>query len=121
AYGVGTQSSVLNSLLHGQSVATPESHGQVYKPGARTTANENLTLYGNETRHFGPVNQGSGIKRSQGMFRHPAIAAGFCGLILPIVLTYIIAARNNRDRILLLIAFASGITALLLTFSRAGM
>jgi hypothetical protein len=39
-------------------------------------------------------------ERSQGMFRHPAIAASLCGLTLPLVLAYLIAARKRRDRML---------------------
>jgi O-Antigen ligase len=55
------------------------------------------------------------------MFRHPAIAASLCGLTLPIVLAYLIAARKDRDRILFFIVYAWGLIALLLTFSRAGL
>ena len=62
----------------------------------------------------------SQIKRSQGMFRHPAIAAGLCGLVLPIVLAYLMAAQKNRYRILFFLVYVWGFIALLLTFSRAG-
>ena len=54
------------------------------------------------------------------MFRHPAIPASICGLILPIVLAYLVAARRNRDRILLFMVFILGVAGLVLTFSRAG-
>jgi len=106
--------------LHDQAVTTI-SQGQAYKPGAKTSYNDNLTLYGTG-RRFGPADRGQGseIKRSQGMFRHPAIPASLCGLTLPIVLAYLIAARNNRDRTLCFTVFVLGITALVLTFSRAG-
>jgi hypothetical protein len=97
------------------------SQGQAYKPGAKASVYKNLTLHDME-RHYGQANwgQGSEIKRSQGMFRHPSIPAGLCGLTLPIVLAYLIVAQVNRDRILLFMVFALGITALMLTFSRAG-
>jgi hypothetical protein len=97
------------------------SQGQAYKPGAKPSVSESLTLH-DTGRRFGPANrgQGSDIKRSQGMFRHPAIPAGLCGLTLPIVLAYLIVARTNRDRILFFMVFVLGITALALTFSRAG-
>jgi O-Antigen ligase len=117
--GIGTESSIF-ARLHDQAVTTI-SQGQAYKPGAKTSYNDNLTLYGTG-RRFGPADreQGSEIKRSQGMFRHPAIPASLCGLTLPIVLAYLIVARTNRDRILFFMVFALGITALVLTFSRAG-
>jgi O-Antigen ligase len=101
--------------------AVTSSQGQAYKPGAKAQAGESLTLH-DTGRRFGPANrgQGSDIKRSQGMFRHPAIPAGLCGLTLPIVLAYLITARTNRDRILFFMVFVLGITALALTFSRAG-
>jgi hypothetical protein len=101
--------------------AVTSSQGQAYKPGAKAPASENLTLH-DTGRRFGSANrgQGSDIKRSQGMFRHPAIPASLCGLTLPIVLAYLIVARTNRDRILLFVVFVLGITALALTFSRAG-
>jgi O-Antigen ligase len=117
--GIGTESSIF-ARLHDQAVTTI-SQGQAYKPGAKTSYNDNLTLYGTG-RRFGPADRGQGseIKRSQGMFRHPAIPASLCGLTLPIVLAYLIVARTNRDRILFFMVFALGITALVLTFSRAG-
>ena len=60
------------------------------------------------------------LKRSQGMFLHPAIPASLCGLILPIVLAYLIYSKTNRNRILFFLLYAWGFLALLLTFSRAG-
>lgn len=62
----------------------------------------------------------SEVKRSQGIFRHPAIPAGLCGLILPIVLAYLVSARRHRDKLLFFLLFVWGFVALLLTFSRAG-
>src|SRR5260370_32078364 len=115
---IGTESSVF-ARLHDQVVTI--SQGQAYKPVAKASSNENLTLH-DTGRRFGPANRGQGseIKRSQGMFRHPAIPAGLCGLNLPIVLAYLIVARTNRDRILFFMVFALGISALVLTVSRAG-
>ncbi len=62
---------------------------------AQKTKFDTLTL-NNKGRDFGSVDDptASQIKRSQGMFRHPAIAAGLCGLVLPIVLAYLIAAQK---------------------------
>jgi hypothetical protein len=124
--GVGTENSVFASL-HDRAVASSpdqaatSSKSQAYKPGAKHSGNENLTLGGTE-RRFGLANRadGSEIIRSQGMFRHPAIPASLCGLTLPIVIACLVAARTNRERILLLIVFVLGIAALVLTFSRAG-
>ena len=62
----------------------------------------------------------SQLKRSQGMFRHPAMPASLCGLVLPIVLAYLISAKTIRERILFFLIYAWGFVALLLTFSRAG-
>jgi len=64
---------------------------------------------------------GSDVKRSQGMFRHPAIPAALCGMVLPVVLAYLLTSRTTRDTVLLILVFALGILALLLTFSRAGL
>jgi hypothetical protein len=114
---IGTETAIF-ARLHDQVVTI--SQGQAFKPKARG-ASEDLTLH--ETgRRFGLANRGQGseIKRSQGMFRHPAMPASLCGLTLPIVLAYLVAARTNRDRILLFMVFILGITALVLTFSRAG-
>ncbi len=118
--GIGTESSVFAGL-HDQPVVTI-SRGEAHKPGAKVSDNENLTLHGTE-RRFGPTNpgQGSEIIRSQGMFRHPAIAASLCSLTLPIVLAYLIAARTTRDRILFFMVYSWGFIGLLLTFSRAGL
>jgi O-Antigen ligase len=60
------------------------------------------------------------IKRSQGIFRHPAIPASLCGLILPVVLAYFVAARRAVTRILLALLYLWGLAGLVLTFSRAG-
>jgi hypothetical protein len=116
--GIGTETSIF-ARLHDQAVTI--SQGQAFKPGAKAPAGENLTLH-DMGRRFGPANgrEGSEIKRSQGMFRHPAIPASLCGLTLPIVLAYLIVARTHRDRILYCMVFILGITALVLTFSRAG-
>ena len=82
---------------------------------------DTLTL-NNSGRSLGSVDgpNEADIKRSQGMFRHPAIAAGLCGLVLPIVLARLVAAQRNSDRILFFLVFVWGFVALLLTFSRAG-
>jgi hypothetical protein len=116
--GIGTESSIF-ARLH--DVEVSNSKGHAYKPGATAAENDTLTL-NDMKRRFGPAGHGDGsqIKRSQGMFRHPAIAANLCGLMLPIVLAYLVAARTNRDRLLLSVVFALGIAALALTFSRAG-
>ncbi len=60
------------------------------------------------------------LKRSQGMFLHPAIPAGLCGLLSPIVLAYLLSAKRTRDRIILFLVYVWTFVALLLTFSRAG-
>ena len=85
------------------------------------TSFDTLTLSSND-RDLGSVDHvnGSQIKRSQGIFRHPAIAAGLCGLVLPVALAYLVAAQNNRDRILFFLVYLWGFVALVLTFSRAG-
>jgi hypothetical protein len=114
--GVGTENSIF-ARLH--DLPDTSSQGQAHKPAANS-GNENLTLHGIEHR-FGSRGAGSDIVRSQGMFKHPAIAAGMFGLTLPVVLAYLMAARNNRDRILFFVVFAWGLTALVLTFSRAGL
>jgi hypothetical protein len=64
---------------------------------------------------------GSYTKRSAGIFGHPALAACFLELTLPIALAYLMAARRHHDRILFGALFASGCVASYLTFSRAGL
>jgi O-antigen ligase len=112
--GYGTVTSIFSSLK--------DEPGRVgFKPGKRMQFNQDL-IVGDQSRGLG--RQGrvseSATKRSQGMFGHPAIPASICGLILPIVLAYLVAARRNRDRILLFIVFILGVAGLVLTFSRAG-
>jgi hypothetical protein len=112
--GYGTVTSIFSSLK--------DEPGRVgFKPGKRTQFNRDLTV-GDEGRGLG--RQGrvseSATKRSQGIFRHPAIPASMCGLVLPIVLAYLVTARRNRDRILLFMVFILGVAGLVLTFSRAG-
>ena len=82
---------------------------------------DTLTL-NNSGRGLGSIGRPNetDIKRSQGMFRHPAIAAGLCGLVLPMVLAHLAGAQRNRDRALFFLMFIWGFVALLLTFSRAG-
>jgi len=90
--------------------------------GFKQSTRSDLTLQNDQGRRGGKEGQlsESALKRSQGMFRHPAIAASLCGLILPIVLAYLVAARRNRDRILFFMVFILGVAGLMLTFSRAG-
>ena len=71
-------------------------------------------------RNLGSMGRIRGIKRSQGMFRHPAIAAGVCAVLLPTILAYLVVATRSLDRILYCLVYAWGFVALLLTFSRAG-
>lgn len=118
--GIGTDT-VAFAGLHDQPAATGSTRRYTTKkdstPGIGT-----LTLHIDER---GPGSlfhgEGSEIKRSQGMFRHPAIPASLSGLVLPIVLAYLITAKNNRDRIFYFFVYALGFLALLLTFSRAGL
>ncbi len=60
-------------------------------------------------------------KRSEGMFSHPAIAAAYLGLTVPMALAFMAAARRWRYRILFGAFVASGFFASYLTFSRAGL
>jgi hypothetical protein len=116
--GIGTNTAIFASL-HDQPGASGDSHAP--KAGKHNQGAENLTLNGETSRFPGASGSGgSQLKRSQGMFRHPAIPASLFGLTLPIVLGYLVVARTNRDRILLFSVFVLGITALVLTFSRAG-
>jgi O-antigen ligase len=81
-----------------------------------------LTLHTDEQGVGSAVHgNGSEVKRSQGMFRHPGIAAGLCGMVLPVVLAYLLTSRTTRDTVLLILVYALGFLALLLTFSRAGL
>ena len=112
--GYGTETSFF-SILHEQPVTGAHNPGTKKAPDSGT-----LTLE-STGRGLGKGGaQDAGLKRSQGIFRHPAIPASLCGLILPIVLAYLIAARTSRERFLLFMVFVLGITALVLTFSRAG-
>jgi O-antigen ligase len=111
--GYGTKASIFSSLKD-----EPAISESGFKPGKPTQFNGGASLTLDNER--GLKVPESAIKRSQGMFRHPAIAASVCGLILPIVLAYLVAARRNRDRILFFMVFILGVAGLILTFSRAG-
>jgi hypothetical protein len=106
-------------------VAFVSLHDPSNKPETRTSDNPTLTLHNKDSGPGPQINkdddQGSEIKRSQGIFRHPGIPASLSALILPIVFAYLLTARSNRDRILFLIVLAWGFIGLLLTFSRAGL
>jgi hypothetical protein len=118
--GIGTDT-VAFAGLHDQAPANAQPQTQTHKskdsapPPSLTLHIEEHSLGSND---HGP---GSSIKRSQGMFGHPAIPASLCGLTLPMVLAYLIAARTNRDRIFFAMVYAWGFVALLLTFSRGGL
>jgi hypothetical protein len=115
--GYGPEVSIL-SILKEQPAA---SKGVGFKPVKPGHFKQALTVdaQSRDIRQQGEISE-SAIKRSQGIFRHPAIPASMCGLILPIVLAYLVAARRNRDRILWSMLFILGSAALVLTFSRAG-
>jgi O-Antigen ligase len=117
--GIGTDT-VAFAGLHDQPAATGSTRPYTTKkdstPGIGT-----LTLHIDERGPGSLFHGGSEVKRSQGMFRHPAIPASLSGLVLPIVLAYLITAKNNRDRIFFFFVYALGFLALLLTFSRAGL
>jgi putative inorganic carbon (hco3(-)) transporter len=113
--GISTET-VAFANLHDEPAASAQT--QSHSSGRKESGPHILTL--NEAgRHFGSAGNGD-TKRSQGMFRHPAIPAGLCGLILPIVLAYLMTAQRARDRILFFLVYVWGFVALLLTFSRAG-
>jgi hypothetical protein len=114
--GIGTQTLAF-AALHDQPTTSTPKFG---KAGTQGWTPQTLTV-NNTNRGLGALGISQDIQRSQGMFRHPAIPASLCGLILPIVLAYIIAARNRRNRIVFLLIYAIGVVALLLTFSRAGL
>jgi hypothetical protein len=114
--GIGTDYIAFSGLRD----QPPPAASRFPKPG-KTPVTQNLTVniqggLGSEYR-----GQGSAIKRSQGIFAHPAVAAALCGLMLPIVLAYLFAARTHRDRILFFMVWVGGVTGLVLTFSRAGL
>jgi hypothetical protein len=115
--GYGSEAS-FTAILKPQLAVSKGSGFLSRKP---TQLNEVLTL-DKESRGLGKQGRvsESATKRSQGIFRHPAIAASVCGLILPIVLAYLVTARRNRDRILLFMVFILGVAGLALTFSRSG-
>lgn len=116
--GIGTDT-VAFAGLHDQASATESTRQYTTKkdptPGI-------MTLHiGERDLGLSSRSNGSEIKRSQGIFRHPGIPAGLSGLILPTVLAYFITAKNNRDRIWFFLVYVLGFIALLLTFSRAGL
>jgi hypothetical protein len=114
--GIGTDT-VAFASLHDQPTTTAQN--QTHKEATKGWAPEKLTVQ--NTHGLLDRDRESAIQRSQGMFRHPAIPAGLCGLTLPVALAYLLAAKNYRDRILLGMLYGWGVIALLLTFSRAGL
>lgn len=117
--GLGTET-VAFAALHDNPTTSARSEGG--DTGISGWAPQTLTLH-STNRIFGSMlgDREGDTQRSQGIFRHPAIAAGLCGLGLPLVLAYLFAARTNRGRFLFLCLFAWGFIGLLLTFSRAGL
>jgi O-antigen ligase/polysaccharide polymerase Wzy-like membrane protein len=117
--GVGTETAAFNNL-HDLPATSQQTRihklGQIHKLG-----HQDLTLSDDTGHHLGSMDHDSAVKRSQGMFFHPAIPASLCGLILPVVLAYLMTTPKIRDRILLFMVYAWGFVALLLTFSRAGL
>jgi len=116
ALGIGTDT-VAFAALHDQ----PATNGSSHKIGGKGSDTVALSVDATGRVPLGSGGESSGLKRSQGMFRHPAIPASLCGLTLPIVLAYLISARNKRDRILFSMLYVWGLAALLVTFSRAGL
>lgn len=116
--GIGTDT-VAFADLHDQPTAASTQIGQATTQGWAPQA---LTL-NNSNNGLGAIGgrQGSDVRRSQGMFRHPAIAASLCAITLPLVLAYLITARNYGQRVLFFGIYAWGFIGLLLTFSRAGL
>ncbi len=117
--GIGTET-VAFASLHDEPAANGPT--QAHKTRNDSSA-QDLTVDPEGGRNLGSMGREkqSQAKRSQGMFRHPAIPAGLCGLTLPIVLGYLVAARSNYDRLMLFLVFAWGFVALLMTYSRAGL
>jgi hypothetical protein len=117
--GIGTDTLAFAGL-HDQ--PTTNARNQTGSTQTQGWAPQHLTVH-NTNNLLGSIDRapGSDTQRSQGMFRHPAIPASLCGLILPIVLAYLLVAQNHRDRILLGVVYGWGVLALLLTFSRAGL
>ncbi len=115
--GIGTDF-VAFASLHDQPAATAPTNTQTHR--TKDTAPQSLTLHIGDRGLGKDRENGTDIKRSQGIFGHPSIAASLCGLTLPIFLAYLIAARRNFDRILLFMIYSWGFLALVLTFSRAG-
>ena len=115
--GIGTDT-VAFASLHDQG---GEQATQSHKAGKKNSDPEVLTL-GDSTRTFGfrEPGQGSAIKRSQGIFTHPAIPACLSAIILQLVLSYLIVARSMFYRVALSIVYILGLIALVLTFSRGG-
>ena len=111
--GIGSET-VAFASLHDEPAPTGEASLSHPK---KDSAGSELTL----TLGHGLGGKGSAIKRSQGMFRHPAIAAGLCALLLPTILAFLVTAQSNIRRGLFLLVYLSGLLALVLTFSRAAL
>lgn len=118
--GIGTENSAFAGL-HDQFEGGQQSSTHKSSSHSHGVGHQDLTINGQTGSHLGSKDEESGTKRSQGMFRHPAIPASLAGLILPIILAYFVAAKSGRDRIIFLMVYIWGFVALLLTFSRAGL
>jgi hypothetical protein len=116
--GVGTDQ-VAFASLHDQGGG---GGGKPSRPGAKKASDPEALTVGGTGRNLGSMGRESSgaIKRSQGMFRHPAIPAGLCGLFLPLVLALLVTSRQAMIRILLGLVYLWGVAGLILTFSRAG-
>jgi O-Antigen ligase len=116
--GIGTDT-VAFAGLHDSAAATDTTRPYTTKKDSSPGA---MTLHMNDQGVGSSFHsKGSDVKRSQGMFRHPAIPASLSGLILPIVLAYLVTAKTNKGRLFFSLIYTLGFIALLLTFSRAGL
>ncbi len=115
--GIGTDTVAFTSL-HDQ--GPDNTSGQSQKPGKKNSGIGVLTV-GDVERTFGNKEVGGNvIKRSQGIFSHPAIPASLCSMLLQVVFAYLISTKNNWYRLFFSLIYIGGVAALILTFSRAG-
>jgi hypothetical protein len=106
--GLGTDNMVFSNLYGDREIKS--NRERVYRSNTMYTTLDDPSRLGEGAR-----------KRSEGIFSHPAIAAAYCGLTVPLAAAFLLAARRFREVFVFGAFVTTGLVASYLTYSRAGL
>ena len=115
--GVGTQNSIFAKLHDEQDANSQSQAPKLPRIGQR----KSHTPRRRTSFWTGGRGRGIGSRTQPGYVQTPCNSGGHVWSRSADRARLLLAAQNNRDRILFFVIFASGLAALLLTFSRAGL